>query len=94
MIPGVVGFWRGGLWWRFFITFSVHPYVRTFLRKTHNNPPRPKPTTGIFPPRGLFLGPGRGGGAAVGMVPQSRYLEGSFQVNDPKLNNLTTVWRH
>ena len=80
MIPGVVGFLCGGLWWLFFITFSIHPYVRTFLRKTHHNPPQPKPTTGIFPPRGRFSGPGRGGWAAAGMVAHLDYLERFFQV--------------
>ena len=38
-IPGVVGFRRGGLWREFFITFSTYAYMRTFLRKTPNNPP-------------------------------------------------------
>ncbi len=37
---GVVGFRRGELWRGIFITFSIYAYMRTFLRKCHNNPPQ------------------------------------------------------
>jgi len=39
------GWWvlrGGGLWWVFFNIFSTYAYMRTFLRKTHHNPP-PEP---------------------------------------------------
>jgi hypothetical protein len=46
-----------------------------------------------LPPNG-FSGPPTHLEPAAGMVPESRYSEGSLQVNGSKLNTLTTVGRH
>jgi hypothetical protein len=58
-------------------------------RRSHGYPVA---TVGTFPAR--IPGTETRFRAAAGMVPQSRYLEGNLQVNDPKLNTLTTIWRH
>lgn len=73
-IPGVVGFRRGGLWRGFFKTFSTYAYMRTFLTKTPNNPPRHQTHHGrpgsFYSSEKRFRGPGCGAFAAGGMVPQ------------------------
>jgi hypothetical protein len=75
MIPGVVGFRRGGLWREFFKTFSTYAYMRTFLIKNPQQPTTPAnpPQAGTFYPcEERFSGPGCKRTAGGGMVAQFR----------------------
>lgn len=78
-IRGVVGFRRGGLWREFFITFSTYAYVRTFLRKTPNNPPHHqthhKRRGSFYSSEERFSGPGCKRTAGGGMLARFRLYQ-------------------